>query len=102
MFFHLAFYKMLQAATSKGDTCRKMIQLLDFFGPQMALASLVAISEPKKVSIFRPTHSNALRNINNRYINSYFVSLPNNISWTQQQWWTLCDPPQQSCGVLSS
>ncbi len=58
----------------------------------MALASLVAISGPKKVSIFRAhpfqwlsklifPHQNQyiLRHINNRYINSYFNIVKQNL-----------------------
>jgi hypothetical protein len=82
------------------DVMILMAENLDFLGPEMVLASLVAILGRKKVSIFRAhpfqwpskwilPHQNQYRYvprlINNRYINSSLGMFP-------CCWWRVADP----------
>ncbi len=62
---------------------------IHFFGPEMTLTSLVAISGPKKFLIFRahpflwPSKCTCPRHINNRYISSFTMA----DLWRQRRGW---------------
>jgi hypothetical protein len=83
----------------------RALKISTFLSPEMALASLVAISELKNVSIFRSTPSNGPpkwifphqdhydpRHINNMYNNSYFFTQNSDphvsgSNWSRGEYW---------------